>query len=642
MQPLVTPSYKSSVDHSTPAWAWLIVIGLMLTSGYLGALGSPYLDPVRDIYWAHQIASFSEWPLVGPEIGFFTHLGPIWYYLLAPALWIDTSFTAVAVWAGLLQGSQFLVALFLGRALGNWRFGLLLALLLALPGLHSFAYQSFNHFNLVPAAVLALLLMAWRDWQRPNFGRALILGLVFALMLHAHPATVALGWIPLVSWLRASNRARRLIAFSLGTITPFVPLLIAVATDQLPETPTGGALAHLGTHFDINALAAAPALLWHTLVGGAHHGLILVSQDVPVMQLMLTVGLLLLVALALAGVLPLIRQTDWRSSVVVIVLAIGAQITAALLMRAETLWYMMLAVPTLVFVLMALLLAAIDWPPLRRLVLPLMLTLGLGSMVTLLLSFEITSDDNGRRHFPAAFMMNLQVGAAAGVSYPGPQLSFIGGDRLARRLCSVSGPLILHGAAAQQADILTDLASTLHCPNQIDSPQIAGQPAELNETDRQHWLAVGPRIAEQLERPAMENPTLEQPALKQLESLHFYSIGKVVHPEQTVSLASARDYPPRPRLAPAKATQNLRFEVPCGQPLVVSNPYPWWAPMSVESVSANGQLLAELAFDSVSRLYQFDDCRSQTTIVWEVEFRAPASMPPDIVTIATSSRLLAN
>jgi len=257
----------------------------------------------------------------------------------------------------------------------------------------------------------------------------------------------------------------------------------------------------------------------------------------------------------------------------------------------------------------------------------------------LLLSFVLTSNDNGRRHFPAAFMMNLQVGAAAGVSYPGPQLSFIGGDRLADRLCSVSGPLILHGAVAQQADILTDLASAMHCPDQSVSPKIAGQPVGLNEADRQHWLAVGPRIAEQLGRPAMENPTLEQPALKQLESLHFYPIGKVLHPEQSVSLASARDYPPRPRLAPAKVTQNLRFWVPCGQPLIVSNPYPWWAPMSVESVSVNGQLLAELASDSVSRLYQFDDCRKQTTILWQVRFRAPASMPPDIVTIAASSRV---
>ncbi|MEE4329717.1 MAG: hypothetical protein V2J10_02540, partial [Wenzhouxiangella sp.] len=346
---------------------------MALISAYLGVLGSPYLDPVRDIYWAHRIASFAEWPLVGPEIGFFTHLGPGWYYLLAPALWVDQSFAAVAAWAGLLQGSQFVLALMLGRALGHWRFGLILALLLALPGLHSFIYQSFNHFNLVPSAVLALLLLAWRDWRQPTPGSALALGLVFALMLHAHPATIALGWLAVLPWLTAPRRPLRAVMLGIGTLLPFLPLLIAAATGRLPDTPTAGALAHLSTHFDLTSLTAAPTLLWHILIGGTEHGLTLLTQGAPALRPVLTIGLVLLLALALFGLPALLRNGAGRFAALVLFLGIASQISAALLMRSETLWYMMLAVPTFAFALLAALLAAIDLAGVRRLVLPLSL-----------------------------------------------------------------------------------------------------------------------------------------------------------------------------------------------------------------------------------------------------------------------------
>lgn len=600
----------------------MLVVGMAVFSAYLGLLGSPYLDPVRDIYWAHRIASFAEWPAVGPEIGFFTHLGPVWYYALAPALWVNESFAAVAAWAGLLQGSQFILALLLGRALGQWRIGLLLALLLALPGLHTFMYQSFNHFNLVPTALLALLLLAWRDWRRATPASALGLGLVFSLMLHAHPATIALGWIPMLVWLAAPRRLVRIVMLGAGALLPFLPLIVAAAAGGLPDTPTGGALAHLSDHFDISALAATPALLWHILIGGTHHGLVLLTQGASFMYPVLFAGMILIVALAALGLPSLVKDKGSALVAVVIVLAIASQTAAALLMRSETLWYMMLAVPTLAFALIAVLLAALDGPLLRRVIMGLTLVLSLTSLATLLVTLLETNDDNGRRHFPAAFMMNLQAGAAAGVSYPGPQLSFSGSDRLGRALCSVNEPLILHGAVAQQADTLTDLILTLHCPEQATPAVIGGQP----DAERLRWLAVGPGIAEAIERPADG----------QLESLHFYPVGTVLYPSRSEPLARARDYPPRPRAAPAPAARELSFTAPCSESLLISNPYPWWAPMTFEAVRANGQEVSASATDSVSRLYRFDTCDAETATSWQVIFRAPVSMPPDIVTLASS------
>ncbi|TVQ35497.1 MAG: hypothetical protein EA370_09215 [Wenzhouxiangella sp.] len=602
-------------QSDAPVWAWLIIALLVLISIATGLLGSPYLDPIRDVYWAHRIASGQELPLVGPEIGFFTHLGPLWYYLLAPALWLDSSLAAVAAWAGLLQGLQYPLALALGQCLGRWRFGFCLALLLCLPGLTSFSSLSFNHFNLVPAALIGLLLASCHDHVRRSPISAGLVGLTFALLVHAHPATLALAWLPLLLLLPDRHLLiRRCGLMAAGFLVPFLPLLLAAMTSGLPETPTGSLAAHLGSHWSWTAALGAPWLVWYSLVDGFRHGLILSTQGLPLMAWPLGLATAALLLLSLFGLPQVVRCPRLKQVLIIALVGILVQSLAALLMRAEVLWYMMLAVPTLAMMIPA---AGLSMLP-RHLALVPPVLVGLACCLALLGSMLATADDNGRRHFPAAFMMNLMAGGAAGVSHAGPQLSFHGSDRLARWLCRDSANRHLHGALAQQADTLTDLVFDLYCPNDKPMIRISGTGEAT-----QHDFALGPSVAAALPfAPA-----------RRLEALHFFPVATVLHPPSGVALARGRDYPPRERSMATSQLRELSFETPTGHWLVISNPFPWWAEMPIIEVRANGQVLTAIAVDTVSQLYHCPDCPVDPMMSWRVRFRSPDHLQPDIVSL---------
>ncbi len=610
-------SEKSLAEKAdAPLWAWLVIALLVLVSVATGLLGSPYLDPIRDVYWAHQIASGQAWPLVGPEIGFFTHLGPLWYYLLAPALLINSSLTSVAAWAGLLQGLQYPLALALGQRLGRWRFGFCLALLLCLPGLTSFSSLSFNHFNLVPAALIGLILAAFHDRARHSAVSAVLVGLCFSLLLHAHPATVAMAWLPALLLLhdRAALLSRA-AAMAGGFLIPFLPLLVAVATSGLPDTPTGSVAAHLASHWSWSSALGLPALIWYSLVDGFRHGLILTTQGLPPLAWPLQLAVLLLVLLALTGLLKAWHKPNLRLLLAIAMIGILTQALAALLMRNEVLWYMMLALPTLTMIILA---AGLSQLPRWRGLIP-ATVIGLGSSLTLLSSMLATADDNGRRHFPAAFMMDLMAGGDAGSSHAGPQLSFRGSDRLSRWLCTHPHQLSLHAAVAQQADTLTDLMFELYCPERFPDIQLGGM-----DEGWQPILALSPALA----------TAFSTPALTRLEALHFYTVSAVQHPRSGVALAHAGNYPPRERSLADENNRSITFEAEPEDWLVFSNPYPWWAEIRILEVEANGHPMDKLGADTVSQLFHCQPCRADPAVTWQVSFRSPPGLQPDMVLIS--------
>jgi hypothetical protein len=601
-----------------PWWAWAVAGLLVIISTITGLLGSPYHDPIRDIHQAWLIASFSDWPLVGPEIGFFTHLGPLWYYLLAPVLALGGSLAVVSAWCGFLQGLQYPLALLLGRQLDNWRLGLILVLLLALPGLTTFTALSFNHLALVPAAVIALMLTGLRDWQLATYRSAFVVGLVFALALHAHPTVIALGWMLPWLWWQAGDRLIRLLLMLLGVAIPFLPLALAIVLGKMPETPTGGVIEHLGEHLNPEALLVLPELLWHSLAGGLRHGLILTTQGAPWMAPVIAGGMLILGLLGLVGLMSAWRGPGMRMLVLVGVIGGLLYASQVILMRAEIIWYMMLGMGPLLLLAWAALLESVP-PPGRRLVIPAGLVFGLGSAVMLLISLLATADNNGERHFPVAYMMNLKAGVMTEKTPPAPQLSFFGGARLARMLCRSEPAPILHGAVAQQADILTRLAGDMYCPGQPYDVRIGG----IEPTGREHWLAVGPTIADAL---------LLDPQ-HQLESLYFFPVARVIHPRTGLPLADAADYPPRQRrLAEARA-EALHFELPGDHKLLISQPFLWWAQTLIVDVRANGQSLDPVAEDPLTLLYVCPECGPGEDVEWTVRYHSPAEMQPDIVSV---------
>jgi len=627
--PSISGTVRTDTDHllspdaDPPWWAWLFVVSMMLASAAIGPLGAPYLDAIRDLYWAQQIATATQWPLVGPEIGFFTHIGPAWYYLLSPPLIFNGGLVSAAAWAGLLQGAQFPLALAFGRQIGQWRFGLFLAALLALPGLTTFTYLSFNHFNLVPAAMIGLAMIAWSDWERPRRGSALGLGLVFSLLIHAHPANLALGWILPVLWLAAPDRIVRAGLLLAGLLLPLLPLLLAGLLGAVPDTPTTGLSGHLREHWNPAAIGQTPVLFWHVIVEGFRHGLLLSTDAVPGARVALRIAVVALVVLALSGLPATLRPGYLRRLAAVALLALIIQTAAALWMRSQTLWYMMLAAPTLTALVLAAGLTAIRPRPRNRMILPLALVTGLAAMALLTTSLLATKDNSGNRHFPAAFMLDLLSSPEVSATSAGAQLSFLGSATMAHRLCATEQAIVVHAGLAQIVDSLTDLVFWLECPGHTPKVRIAGM-----DPTAEHLLAVGPGVADAL--PLVPDG--------RLEATIFYPVARVVHPPNSVALASAGNYPPRPR-NPERVPGIVDFQTRAGDWLLISNPYAWWTTIDIAAVIANGRALTPTAFDFVTSVFHCNHCAAGQPVSWRVRFDAPSAMQPDIVVVeGTHSR----
>jgi hypothetical protein len=158
----------------------------------LAAVACPYEDTVRDIVAALDIADGSRWPLTGPGLAFSAHLGPAWFYLLAPVAALSSSWLGIAVFVAALSGLKFPLAFRFGNAIAGRRFGALFALALLLPGWQHLQAMLPTHTSLVETTILACLLSLRAYVLVPTVFRASLVGLTFALALHAHPTALAL------------------------------------------------------------------------------------------------------------------------------------------------------------------------------------------------------------------------------------------------------------------------------------------------------------------------------------------------------------------------------------------------------------------------------------------------------------------
>ncbi|MCB1582590.1 MAG: hypothetical protein KDI92_05950 [Xanthomonadales bacterium] len=87
------------------------------------------LDSSRDLTKAYQIIEYHDWPALGPDIGGFFHVGPLWFYLLTVPAFFG-SLKLVALFVGVLAGLKFVMAYQLGKDWVNAQFGLLWAFVL--------------------------------------------------------------------------------------------------------------------------------------------------------------------------------------------------------------------------------------------------------------------------------------------------------------------------------------------------------------------------------------------------------------------------------------------------------------------------------------------------------------------------------
>ena len=211
-----------------PRWHIAVVCLLMAAQIACGIWTSEAgSDTNRDVFFAEQIASGSFFPLSGPEINGMLHLGPLWYYILALAMWLVPNAAAVTGAMTAMSSLQFPLAYYVGRRFGSAREGMLFALALALPGFMNIAFASLTHPIVVPSAFLFGVIAADNYRENPDARRAICLGIACVLMAMAHPTTIMFAAF-LVAW--AALRARRPRDLDRSTAaSSSAPVLISLA-----------------------------------------------------------------------------------------------------------------------------------------------------------------------------------------------------------------------------------------------------------------------------------------------------------------------------------------------------------------------------------------------------------------------------
>ncbi|MGH8800369.1 MAG: hypothetical protein ACREX7_08995, partial [Casimicrobiaceae bacterium] len=120
-------SYAIGMAAQSPAARFdrVIVAAFMaiyVASSFFGAAGP---DTARDVAAALAIRNLQALPLHGPLLAGTSHLGPLWFYLLALPLAVHRSWVGVALFVAVLGSLQFPLAYATGRRLLDRRLGLL-------------------------------------------------------------------------------------------------------------------------------------------------------------------------------------------------------------------------------------------------------------------------------------------------------------------------------------------------------------------------------------------------------------------------------------------------------------------------------------------------------------------------------------
>jgi hypothetical protein len=249
-----------------------VLVAALMALHVAAALGSGgTYDTVRDIFHARAIATGSEWPSTGPAISTIFHLGPVWYWILAPG-WAIGGMPGVVALIGLLSGLKFPFAWLLGRRIGGARMAALLVIGIAMPGWAFFETALLTHVAVVQASLLATLLAALRCRRTGRSRDAGLLGLCAGLAFHAHPSSLLLAGA-VAAWGAWSSvpgdgahSARRIAVVVAVAALPWIPYLFDQLRGGFPDR--GGVEAYATALGEHSILARLSGLLRAIAVGG--------------------------------------------------------------------------------------------------------------------------------------------------------------------------------------------------------------------------------------------------------------------------------------------------------------------------------------------------------------------------------------
>ncbi len=589
-------------------WVAISVIALLMLSHSLPyAWATVTLDTARDLAAAHRIVD-GEMLLRGPQFNEMFHLGPIWFYLLAPVLALTKSQAWTLLWVGSLAALKFPLAYRIGKLSRNTELGLCLAGLIALPGWSSLGSVFPTHTVMVEAAVLFQLLLMLRLAIGASPTYWAWLGLASGLALHAHPsAAFVLLLVPVVLWSRGRIfRLKEIALVLLGALLfalPLLPMLLAECRDGWPAFGPVLAFAHNGrTPF---ALSTAFNIAYGTFVEGPKVALDLVDASIWTQCALISMA-----ALAALGLVGNLRRSS-RVERVLLALAILMLVALSLLLaglRDYTPFYMTLVMIPFGGVAVALGLSRL---PLVRVGILVMLALAVSGSVIL-----ISSAQSGRASINVARMFNVANATPKRVDaalLPAWQLDVLGDE-----FCSAKREQVLHGYLAMLYDASLALGPELKCGKRTDV-MFAGPGGSASE----HWLGLPPALARRL--GIQQGRAWNDTPRSDVEALW---------PEKSLEPADRLHYPHhrgsgKPIVAHVWNVRSKAVSVLITTDLL----YPYRV-NRVEAVFADQRPARQLATANVTQVWICDHC-SGTVIDWEVR---GISNDPDVLDIVAIAR----
>ncbi|MEP6998508.1 MAG: glycosyltransferase family 39 protein [Betaproteobacteria bacterium] len=608
-----------------PRTAWpdgAVVIALMAIQIASSAFGAAGPDTARDVAAALAIRELAALPLHGPLLAGTSHLGPLWFYLLALPMVVYRAWLSVGLFVAIIGSLQFPLAYAAGRRLIDRRFGLLWCALLALPGWGSFQLVGFSHTNMVPTCSMLVLyaLVRLAQERRPRW--LVVAAVAFSLALHAHPATIVLAPIIAIVAISAMPSLGTLLGWGtlavLMALLAFAPLLADPVAAPAPLAAQ--AAEYIGTTMHASNLLNTGPLLWGMLVRGPR-----VISDAfgalsPGVSAAAVVAVLALELAALAG----LAFAAGRQ-----LLPVAATISATLAVVALIAW---LRPATPFYMTYALLpfLAGLGALGLYALCAGLQahgsaLLAGIVALIVVLYAACAV----GIAATIAAGDVTLDVASRLDVkrddatpALAEPWLPAHAVDASGALLCGQRGPIVLHGAYAFLEHVYLGLDHRLRCG--ILDVHLAGiEPAagvHLVGLAGPAWRALG-------WTPAFD-----------LGGLGVSHAAEVLWPPRGLPPPDGSIYPP-PTIAslPVRSVA-VDAVIPGDQALIIGQPYaPWMIPPQID-VTANDIARAPLARDVAAAVYACRECVGATAVAWRISISSSAPERVDIVTIAPPRR----
>lgn len=221
----------------------IVLLGAFLRlyriSEYLTFLG----DEGRDVLVVKRMIVDGKLTLLGPTSsvgGFF--LGPVYYYFMAPFLWLwKLDPTGPAVMVALFGIATIFLVYYTGREFFSRQVGLIAALLYALsPIVIAYSRSSWNP-NLVPFFSLILILLLSRVIDNPDAKKLLLIGITLGIGLQLHYVFLFMFIVCGVWFLIVGKRSqylRYIFLVSTGFLIGYSPFLLFELRHGFPNTIT--------------------------------------------------------------------------------------------------------------------------------------------------------------------------------------------------------------------------------------------------------------------------------------------------------------------------------------------------------------------------------------------------------------------